>query len=99
MTAAAERLVEDMKTVAGDVRELITLTAGQSADTIVSAREKARAAVGRMEEKIAAAQAAAVEKARISAAATNDYVHDSPWRSIGAAALLALAVGFLLGRR
>ena len=95
MTAAADRLLDDMKTVAGDVRELITLTAEQSADKIVNAREKARFALGRMEEKIAAAQTAA----RIAATATDSYVRNSPWRSIGAAALLALAVGFLLGRR
>jgi ElaB/YqjD/DUF883 family membrane-anchored ribosome-binding protein len=38
-------------------------------------------------------------KARNTARAADDYVHDSPWRLIGAAALVAAAVGYVLGRR
>jgi ElaB/YqjD/DUF883 family membrane-anchored ribosome-binding protein len=37
-------------------------------------------------------------KARDKAQAADDYVHDSPWRLIGAAALVAAAVGYVLGR-
>ena len=39
------------------------------------------------------------DKTRNTARAADDYVHDSPWRLIGAAALVAAAVGYVLGRR
>ncbi len=49
-------------------------------------------------EKLADATAAGRERARQAAAATDDYVHDNPWSSIGAAAL-GLLIGVLLGTR
>jgi ElaB/YqjD/DUF883 family membrane-anchored ribosome-binding protein len=30
---------------------------------------------------------------------TDEYVHDNPWSSIGAAAALGILIGVLLGRR
>jgi ElaB/YqjD/DUF883 family membrane-anchored ribosome-binding protein len=41
----------------------------------------------------------ASDKARITARAADHYVHDSPWSLIGAAALVAAALGYVLGRR
>lgn len=37
--------------------------------------------------------------ARAAARGADDYVHDSPWSCIGAAALICLAIGFVPGRR
>ena len=45
------------------------------------------------------AQEALVEKARIAARATDDYVRKNPWRAVGAAAGVGLVVGLLIGRR
>jgi len=39
------------------------------------------------------------DRTRNTARAADDYVHDSPWRLIGAAALVAAEVGYVLGRR
>ena len=38
-------------------------------------------------------------QARRAMNATDDYVHDNPWSSIGAAAAIGMLVGVLLGRR
>jgi len=38
-------------------------------------------------------------KAHSTARAADDYVHHSPWTLIGAAALVAVAVGYVVGRR
>ena len=38
-------------------------------------------------------------RARQAAEYTDEYVHDNPWSSIGAAAALGLLIGVLLGRR
>ena len=39
------------------------------------------------------------QKARVKARVADEYVHGSPWTLIGAAALIAAAVGYVLGRR
>jgi ElaB/YqjD/DUF883 family membrane-anchored ribosome-binding protein len=49
--------------------------------------------------KTQAVAESAWNKARTTARATDEYVHDSPWTLIGAAALVAAAVGYVLGRR
>ena len=43
-------------------------------------------------------QERATEGARRAARTANDYVEENPWQIIGAVALVALAVGILLGR-
>ena len=99
MNDATQKLVTDVKTVAADMRELITATAEQSAEGIASGREKARATLANVQAGISAAQRAAVQKACGTARAADDYVHDSPWPFIGAAVLVGAAIGFVLGRR
>jgi len=99
MDAPAHRLVSDMKAVAADIGELMETAACHSTERLASAGERARAALARVQDGLSAAQRAAVGKARAQTQAADDYVHDSPWRFIGAAALLGAAVAFLLTRR
>jgi len=40
-----------------------------------------------------------VDKAKVAAKATDEYVHDNPWKSIGIAAGVGLLVGAIIGRR
>lgn len=39
------------------------------------------------------------QKAKASATATNEYVHQQPWVAIGAGAAIGLLVGYLVSRR
>ena len=43
--------------------------------------------------------AMAQDKAKAAARATDDYVHDHPWRAVGIGALAGLVVGMLISRR
>ena len=49
--------------------------------------------------KLEDVDAAIRDKAREAARATDDYVHENPWRSIGVAAGAGLVIGLLIGRR
>jgi ElaB/YqjD/DUF883 family membrane-anchored ribosome-binding protein len=95
MHEATQRLVTDVKTVAADARELIAATADQTAEHISVARDKASARLADVSMK---AQMA-LDQARTRVRAADDYVHDSPWAFIGAAALLGALVGFIVSRR
>jgi ElaB/YqjD/DUF883 family membrane-anchored ribosome-binding protein len=48
---------------------------------------------------MAEAQAALLVKTKEAARATDVYVHENPWRAIGAAAGVGLVIGLLIGRR
>ncbi len=45
------------------------------------------------------AQAIALEKSKAAAHATDEYVHENPWRSIVAAAGVGVLIGLLIARR
>jgi ElaB/YqjD/DUF883 family membrane-anchored ribosome-binding protein len=40
-----------------------------------------------------------VGKAKVAAKATDDYVHENPWKSIGIAAGVGFLLGMLVSRR
>jgi ElaB/YqjD/DUF883 family membrane-anchored ribosome-binding protein len=48
---------------------------------------------------MAEAQAALLVKTKAAAKATDAYVHENPWRAVGAAAGVGLVIGLLVGRR
>lgn len=98
-TEASQKLVSDLKTLATDTQDLIKATAEQSGEKIAVAREKARVGLAHAQANMAAAQTALAERAKEAARVTHDYVHEHPWSTVGAAALLAFAIGYIAGRR
>lgn len=99
MNETTQKLARDVDSVAADARELIVTGAERVADGVTSAREKTRATIAEVQTKISGAKQAAVDKMHEGARAADDYVHASPWASIGAAALIGAVIGFILGRR
>lgn len=94
-----DKLVTDFKVVVADAEELLRLTANQAGDKISDLRGKLQDHLVSAKAKLADAEAAMVEKTKAVARATDDYVHENPWRSIGIAAGVGLVVGLLIGRR
>lgn len=95
MTESTQKLVEGIKAVPADVRNLVLDAAESSAESLANARDRARAALAAAQANLGAAQRAASRTAR----AADDCVRASPWISIGVAAALAAAIGFLVARR
>jgi ElaB/YqjD/DUF883 family membrane-anchored ribosome-binding protein len=48
---------------------------------------------------LAQMQHAAIAKVRDAGHATDEFVHENPWKSIGVAAGIGMVVGLLIGRR
>jgi len=94
-----EKLVADFKVVVADAEELLRATAGQAGDKLGDLRLKLQDHLNNAKHSLADAQAAVVEKSKAVAHATDDYVHENPWRSIGIAAGIGLVIGLLIGRR
>ena len=77
----------------------LAATAGQTDSKITELRARAKENLSMAREKLADADAVVRARARQAAAVTDEYVHDNPWSSIGAAAALGILIGVLLGRR
>lgn len=98
-TVSKDKLIADVKVVIADAEELLRATAGQAGDKISEARAKVQDHLNNAKASLAEAQTAVVERAKAVGHATDDYVHDNPWRSVGVAAGIGFIVGLLIGRR
>ena len=70
-------------------------TGEKAAELRGRALEQLRALRGRLQD----AHAVALRQSKAAARATDDYVHDHPWRAIGVAAGVGVLIGLLIGRR
>ncbi|MEY2631672.1 MAG: hypothetical protein RIR00_326 [Pseudomonadota bacterium] len=98
-TASKEKLVSDMKVVISDAEDILRSTAGAAGEKMAEVRERIEARLRDAKERLADAEAAIVDRTKACARATDDFVHDEPWKAVGVAALVGLALGVLIGRR
>ena len=94
-----DKLIADLKVVVADADELLRATAGQAGDKVAELRHKLQDNLAHARASLADAQAAAIERAKAVGRATDDYVHENPWKSVGIAAGVGFVVGLLIGRR
>lgn len=94
-----EKLVADLRQVISDAEELMRATAHQTDGKITELRERIGENLRQARYKLADAEEAIKAKTREVARATDDYVHENPWKAIGVAAGAGLIVGLLIGRR
>jgi ElaB/YqjD/DUF883 family membrane-anchored ribosome-binding protein len=78
---------------------MLKLTANQAGEGAVQLRERVRDRMSKAKVELIHLQQATVEKAKAAGHATDVFVHENPWKSIGIAAGVGLVVGLLISRR
>ena len=96
---AGSRMAGDIKTLITDGERLLKAAADVSGEGFAEARGKFEEKFANARVKLAETSRAAVAKTRETAAATDAYVHDSPWKAIGVAAAAGILIGVLAARR
>ncbi|WP_180682485.1 DUF883 family protein [Tepidicella baoligensis] len=94
-----DKLMADLKAVMADAEELLSATASQTGERITELRERMQDNLRNARHKMGDWEDAVRVKTREVARATDDYVHEHPWKSIGLAAGIGLIVGLLISRR
>lgn len=82
-----------------DIEDLVKQATTLTGDDLNKARAKLSARLSEAKESASNLSDSIVERSRQAANATNDYVHEQPWKSIGAGAAVGLLIGFALARR
>ena len=93
-----EKLMQDLRVVVADAEELLRATAGQAGEKVSAARERIQENLVAAKARLAAAQEAITAKTKQAAKATDEYVHENPWKAVGIAAGVGLVVGMLISR-
>ena len=95
-TADEESAVD--KAIAG-AEDMLAQAASSTGEKAAELPGRALEQLRALRERLHDAHHAALEKGKAAAHATDDFVHENPWRSILAAASLGVVVGLLIGRR
>jgi ElaB/YqjD/DUF883 family membrane-anchored ribosome-binding protein len=97
--ANKEKLVSDLKVVIADTEELLRATTGVAGEKVGELRDRLGVRLRDAKDRVIDMEHAMVDKTKAAARATDDFVHDQPWKAVGVAAALGLALGVLIGRR
>ena len=94
-----DQLLADLKTVMNDAEALLRATSTQTGEKIQEVRARAEQSLRQAKERLSSIEDEALRRAREVADATDEYVRENPWQSVGIAAGVGLLVGLLLARR
>ena len=94
-----EKLMTDLRTVISDAEEVLKVTADQATAGAAELRVRMQERLTQAKHRLHDLQENAVARAKAAGHAADDYVHEHPWKSIGAAAGVGLIIGLLIGRR
>ena len=97
--AQKDKLMADLRVVISDAEDLLRLGAEQTGVAAIEWRSRVEARLAKAKASLVTLQETAVEKVKAAGHAADDFVHDSPWQAVGAAAGVGLLIGLLIGRR
>lgn len=98
-----QRLLDDFNAVVTEAEQLLKFVTDEGGDKASALRAKMEKKLHAAKERLRSLEDTVVDKSRAAARATDEYVHENPWQSIGVAAgvgaVLGVVIGVLLYRR
>jgi ElaB/YqjD/DUF883 family membrane-anchored ribosome-binding protein len=94
-----EKVVEEFSNVLYEAEQMLKDAAGETGDKARNLRDQVESKLLHAKLRMQELEGQAVDRAKVAARVTDDYVHDHPWQSIGMAAAIGFVVGLLLNRR
>src|SRR4029078_4749453 len=91
-----DQLLADLKTVMNDAEALLRATSTQTGEKIQEVRARAEESLRQAKARLTSLEDEALRRAREVADATDEYVRENPWQSVGIAAGVGLLLGLLL---
>ncbi|MDL2358322.1 MAG: DUF883 family protein [Pseudomonadota bacterium] len=98
-TGARDQLMNDLKTVISDAESWLRSGPSLSGDDLRAAKEKFERTLINAKDDLMRYQETMVEKTKEAAKATDEYVHENPWKSIAIGATVGLLLGVAISRR
>lgn len=89
----------DVKTLVKDAQSLLTAAAALTGEKADDLRKRGMEMLDVAMKKAGEVQGVALVKGKELAKTADTYVQDNPWRTVAAAAGVALLVGVILGRK
>ena len=94
-----EKLIEDFHSVISDPEELMRSVSSESGGKAQVLRDKIEQNLKHAKEYLQDFEESVVDKSRVAARMTDEYVHENAWRTVGLAIGLGVVIGLLLRNR
>jgi ElaB/YqjD/DUF883 family membrane-anchored ribosome-binding protein len=94
-----DKLVDDIRSVVSDAEDLLKKAKTSSAEGYSAVRVELEDRLANSIVRLQEVQEELKLRARVAAKATDEYVHENPWKSMGYVALAGLLIGLLITRR
>lgn len=94
-----EQFVEQIKHSLDEAERMLQQAAEATGDKAEELRQNAMRSLRKTREHLHSTQDELMYRGRQAVRATDDYVHDNPWRAVGMAGLVGVLVGALICRR
>lgn len=98
-TTQLDNLSSDVQAAISGAEDMLRQAKTATGDKAAELRERAMEQLKAVREKMHDAQQAVIEKSRAAARVTDDFVHENPWKAIGAGMAAGVLIGLLLNRR
>ena len=93
---ATEKLLDDFHAVISDTEELMKSVSNESGGKTQALRAKIEENLKQAREYLHDFEGTVLDKSRVAARKTDEYVHENAWRTIGIAVGIGVLIGFLL---
>lgn len=97
--SVADDVQSDVRKALAGAEDMLTQAANATGEKAAELRGRALEQLKVLQAHLKEAQSVALEKGKVAVHATDDYVHENPWRSIVAAASVGVVIGLLIARR
>lgn len=95
----ASNATSEFQNFIADVEDLVKETTTLTGEDLNRAKAKLGARLADAKNSVAELGGDIAKRAKQGAVATDDFVHEQPWKAIGAGAAIGLLIGFALARR
>ena len=89
----------EFKHFLSDIEDLVSQATSLTGEDLNKAKRSLSTRIDAAKQSLENVSGNIAQKARTSAAATDEYVHQQPWVANGAGAAIGLLVGYLVSRR
>src|SRR5690606_5922238 len=94
-----DSLVDDFSALLADAEELLRNASSETGEKAQALRQQVEAKLLNARLRLQEIEGDALDRAREATRATDDYVRDHPWQTVGVVAAVAFVAGLLLNRR
>lgn len=99
MELSRESLLDDFSTMLTEAEDLLRRAGNETGERAKDLRAQVEAKLLAAKLRLQELEGEAMDRAKAAARYTDDFVHDNPWRAIGAAAAAGFLIGLLVNRR